>query len=282
MRCLGSASVLLAGLTLCLTGVGAAEPIGPADAPAAEHCSRQAAEQVAGSHSGFVGSVSDPIQQVLCGAFAGPGSNAMAVTFAAATCWTPQGWAVYRFRNGAWELVLDRPGVFLIRGLVAVGRDLEEKTPVFRSTDPRCVPSGGRRTRSWHWTGTRFVAGAWHRTKAGAPRTSADFFSPSRNIACEMSDGRGGSRVFCESFAHPHSVKMGVRGRLNICHGGTPTTSHCLGDPGEHTPVLRYGRRISTTHFRCRSEQSGVTCTVIATGKGFRIDRTTVARVGAR
>jgi hypothetical protein len=283
MRCLGSASVLLAGLTLCLTGVGAAEAFGPAaDGPVVEHCSRQAAEQAAGEHSGFVGFVKDPIQQVLCGSFAGPGSATMAVTFAAPTCWSPQGWAVYSFSNGAWELVLDRPGVFLSRDLAAVGGKIEETTPIFRSSDPRCVPSGGRRARSWRWDGKRFVVGPWRRVAPGARRTSADFYSPSRNIACEMSDGRGESHVFCESFAHPHSVTMGLRGRLTICRGGTRTTTHCLGDPGERTPVLRYGRSITLTHFRCRSEQAGVTCTVVGSGKGFRIDRTTVTRVGAR
>src|SRR3954464_6164473 len=170
MRCPRSASILLAGLTLCLTGVGAAEPFRQAATPVVEHCSRQAAEQVAGMHSGFGGSVSDPIQQVLCGSFAGLGSAAMAVTFAAPTCWSPQGWAVYRFSNGAWELVLDRPGGFLSRPLMTVGGDITETTPIFRSKDPRCVPTGGRRARAWHWTGTRFAAGSWHRIAPGARR----------------------------------------------------------------------------------------------------------------
>ena len=282
MRCPRSASILLAGLTLCLTGVGAAEPFGQAATPVVEHCSRQAAEQVAGMHSGFVGSVSDPIQQVLCGSFAGLGSPAMAVTFAAPTCWTPQGWAVYRFSNGAWELVLDRPGVFLSRQLVVVGGDIKETTPVRRPSDPRCIPSGGSRARSWHWDGTRLVAGAWHQVTRGARPTFATFYSPSRNVTCEMNDGRpqGGSYVYCLSFAHPHSVRMGLSGRLKICRGGTPTPPRCLGNAGERTPVLGYGKRITLTHFRCQSARAGVTCIVIRTGKGFRIDRTTVTPVG--
>jgi hypothetical protein len=116
-----------------------------------------------------------------------------------------------------------------------------------------------------------------------AHRTSASFYSPSRNISCEMNDGRPGvgSYVYCQSVARPHSVKMGRDGQLSICREGSLMTTHCLGDPGEHTPVLAYGRHITLTHFRCASLQTGVTCTVIATGKGFRIDRAGVRRVGS-
>jgi hypothetical protein len=74
---------------------------------------------------------------------------------------------------------------------------------------------------------------------------------------------------------------MGRDGQLSICREGSLMTTHCLGDPGEHTPVLAYGRHITLTHFRCASLQTGVTCTVIATGKGFRIDRAGVRRVGS-
>jgi hypothetical protein len=44
--------------------------------------------------------------------------------------------------------------------------------------------------------------------------------------------------------------------------------------------VLAYGKQIALEHFRCRSAQAGVTCTVIKTGKGFRIDHEGVRRVG--
>jgi hypothetical protein len=117
---------------------------------------------------------------------------------------------------------------------------------------------------------------------ASVPPTSASFYSPSRNISCEMNDGRAhvGSVVYCQSLAHPHSVKLGLDGRLKICRGGTLTTTRCLGDAGEHTPVLGYGKQITLRHFRCRSEEAGVSCTVIKTGKGFRIDRAGVRAIG--
>jgi hypothetical protein len=153
----------------------------------------------------------------------------------------------------------------------------------------------GAHARTWDWDGARFAPGLWQRVQTpmtptqrktatrGTSRTSASFYSPSRNISCEMTDGRAGvdSHVYCQSLAHPHSVTMGLAGRLKICRSGTLTTTHCLGDPGEHTPVLRYGKHITLEHFRCDSKQVGVSCTVIKTGKGFLIDSAGVRRIGS-
>jgi hypothetical protein len=107
-----------------------------------------------------------PVAQVLCGPFTGPSSKAMAVTIGAATCWNVQSWAVFRFSAGTWKLVFD--DFAFIFPLVAVGADIKETTPVFRSTDPRCVPSGGKRARVWHWNGTKLTAGPWHQVAPGA------------------------------------------------------------------------------------------------------------------
>jgi hypothetical protein len=234
-----------------------------------------------------------PVVQVLCGPFTGAGSQAMVATIGAGTCWSPQSWAVFNLTTTGWQLVFTE-GAFLLGPLVAVGADIRETTPVFRSTDPRCVPSGGTHARTWHWDGARFVAGAWKQvkkptrprkpkeTRHGTPRTSASFYSPSKNISCEMDDEREGvgSHVYCQSVAHPHSVKMSLAAGLTICRDGTLATTRCLGNPGEHTPVLQYGKHITLAHFRCESQKAGVLCTVIKTGKGFRIDSTGVRRIG--
>jgi hypothetical protein len=254
-------------------------------AAAAPACNEATATQLVNDNqlNGFL--LPKPVVKVLCGPFTGPGSTAMAVTIAAGTCWSPQSWAVFDVVGDAWHLVHEQ-GAFLI-AFVAVGGDLRETTPIFRSTDPRCLPSGGSHARTWHWDGSRLVAGPWQRVSKGkakkpATRTSATFYSPSRNVSCEMNDGRPGvgSDVYCQSFDRPHSVKMGLDGRLKICRDTSTTTSHCLGNPGERTPVLAYGKAITLKHFRCRSQQAGITCTVIKTGKGFRIDRNGVRRVG--
>jgi hypothetical protein len=254
-------------------------------ATAAPDCSKATATQLVNDNhlNGFL--LPDPVVKVLCGPFTGPGSTAMAVTIAAGTCWSPQSWAVFNYVGDSWHLVHEQ-GAFLIT-FVAVGGDLRETTPVFRSGDPRCVPSGGSHARTWHWDGSRLVAGPWKQVGKGkakkpAARTSASFYSPSRNVSCEMNDGRPGvgSYVYCQSMDRPHTVKMGLDGKLKICRDASTTTTHCLGNPGERTPVLAYGKAITLKHFRCRSQQAGVTCTVIKTGKGFRIDRNGVRRVG--
>ncbi len=110
-----------------------------------------------------------------------------------------------------------------------------------------------------------------------ATRTYASFYSPSRNLSCEMNDR---TYVYCQSRDKPHSVKLSLDGHLKLCRDTSTTMPHCLGDPGEHTPVLAYGKAISLKRFRCRSAQNGVTCTVIRTGKGFRIDGAGITRVG--
>jgi hypothetical protein len=263
-----------------LGAVTAASAAGRAGAAAAD-CSKATATQLVAEHqlNDFV--LPDPVVGVLCGPFTGPGSEAMAVTIGAATCWGIQHWVVFDFTGSTWRLVLDERA-FVVPPLVNVGGDIKETTPVFRSGDPRCVPSGGTHSRIWHWNGARFTAGPWKQAKSGAAKTSATFYSPSRNISCEMNDGTNvGSFVYCQSWAHPHSVTMGLDGRLKICRGGTATTKRCLGDPGEHTPVLGYGKHVTLKHFRCQSGKAGVTCTVIKTGKGFRIDKVGVKRIGA-
>ena len=280
---------LLLALLVSASAAPAVRPVAGARIAAGD-CSEATATQLVNDNhlNGFL--LPKPVVQVLCGPFTGPGSTAMAVTIAAGTCWSPQSWAVFNDVGAGWRLVHVQ-GAFLLGPLVAVGGDLRETTPIFRSTDPRCVPSGGSHARIWHWDGSRLVAGPWKRATKGkrtkkptkpAGRTSAAFYSPSRNVSCEMNDGRPGVRsyVYCQSMVRPHSVTMGLDGRLKICHDTSTATTHCLGNPGEHTPVLAYGKRITLTHFRCTSEQSGVACTVIKTGKGFRIDRDGVRRIG--
>ena len=122
-------------------------------------CSKATARQLVDHHhlNGFL--LPNPVHQLLCGAFTGRGSTAMAVTIGAPTCWGVQRWAVFDFTRGKWRLVLDE--VAFIFRLDAIGTDIRETAPVFRKGDPRCAPSGGKHARIWHWNGTRFTAGPW-------------------------------------------------------------------------------------------------------------------------
>ena len=134
-----------ARLPLAVLAVTLAATMGTTDArgtAAAGECSKATALEVAKSFFVWGTVVRNPVQQVLCGPFTGPGSEAMAVSFTAPTCWGTQGWAVYRRSGGAWELVTAQRGVFIF-SLATVGADIRETTPVFRAGDPRCIPSGG-------------------------------------------------------------------------------------------------------------------------------------------
>jgi hypothetical protein len=222
----------------------------------------------------------DPVQRVLCGPFTGPGSNAMAVTIAAPTCWPTQNWAVFRFTAGDWQLVLNQPA-YLSSPLVAVGADIRETTAVHRSGDSRCFSSGGTHARIWHWDGTRLVAGPWKQVTKGEPERRG-FYSPSRSIGCGMYDDSSFRSVDCQSYSPSLSqkVKMDAGGRLTICRD-RGTQNRCnIGNAGEGTPTLGYGKQITVGRFRCQSLRSGMRCTVVRSGKGFLISRSGVRRVG--
>ncbi len=248
--------------------------------PAQAECSMATALEVARPLFVWGDSVRRPIAQVLCGPFTGPGSEAMAVTLVAPTCWPVQGWAVYRFVDGAWQLVLSRPYVFIFR-LDAVGGDIRETAPVFRRGDSRCTPSGGKQARSWHWNGMRLAAGPWRQTTRSEP-AGRGFYSPSRNISCGMFDDSRYRYVKCQSRVPPQVARLNARGQVTSCRNRSAIDNHCgLGDPGENViPTLAYGRQITVGRFRCLSLQVGVRCTVIRSGKGFLINRAGIRRVG--
>jgi hypothetical protein len=255
--------LLLAVATVCLVGLAAAGPIESAGPTAAASCSKATATQLVNQYQLNYFQQPQPVAQLLCGPFTGPGSEAMAVAISAPTCWPMQGWAVFAVENDSWRLLLNA-GQGFVFPLVAVGSDLREIVPVSRPRDPRCLPGGGAKARLWHWNGSSLVAGAWK-----SIRTDASFRSPTRNLGCEMDDYRGNVpfQVICQSFKAPHRVTMGLNGRLKTCGG-----ERCLGNLGEGVPKLAYGKAITVGRFRCVSRRIGVECVVVSSGKGFLID----------
>ena len=250
----------------------------PAASTATADCSTATATQLVNQYQLNNFLLQDPVQQVLCGPFTGPGSQAMAITIRAATCWLLQSWAVFRLAGSDWQLVMVQHA--FVFPLVAVGADIRETTPVFRSGDPRCVPSGGRHARTWHWNGTQLVAGAWKQTTQGAPVTAARFFTPSHNIACEMDDRDVYRGVDCSMQRPPAIVHLAASGLVRICqHQGLKCTGN-FGDNPVPTGELGYGASKKVGRFRCSSAIAGVTCTVTATGKGFFVSKQSVKRVG--
>ena len=171
---------------MCVASLGVAAVLAAAPSPAAAQqdptCSRETAEQVAGPTNPFNPTCRTPILQVLCGPYAGPGSNAMVVTFTAADLLGRAGLGDLRpprrrVAGGAARRRLARRAARRPRATAASARS----APCSRGSDPRCLPSGGTRGRTWSWDGSRFVAarveadrGAHHPRGAGACQLKDD------------------------------------------------------------------------------------------------------------
>jgi hypothetical protein len=220
-----------------------------------------------------------PVFKVLCGSFTGPNSQTMVVSLAGPT--SILGWAVFSWTGGEWQLLMKQSQAAV---LTAAGSDIRETVSIYRAGDPRCCPSGGEKSRLWHWNGSRFTAGVW---KQAAPAKAAPtvhlyyFLSPSHNILCGLGDEGAAD---CKSWNPPQRAYMKWGGTLEICKG-----SRCAGQPLtkaeiKATPVLEYGQRNDYAGYRCRSETTGITCTKLAPGKahgkGFLISRSGIKRVG--
>lgn len=237
-----------------------------------------------------------PINQLLCGPFTGPGSEAMVIVFTFPTCWPVQRWAVFQYVDARWQLVLDQPS-YLIPPLQAVGSDIREATAVHRRGDSRCFPSGGTRARNWHWSGTRLVAGPWQQLKppASPPPPPAGtswatrFRSPSGNIICAAYTRGSPAAVECgiKTGLKPKPPYTAECKRLGLDHtgdrigirsnGGRPTPPACSGDAGPFVPlrmarVLGYGKTWTGAGLSCRSAFTGMSCRN-RRGHGFFLSR---------
>ena len=254
-------------------GSAAARGNSPGGAAATADCSKTTATEIVLRLHLNDPEVSDPVGKVLCGSFTGPGSQTMVVSL-----WGPGNtgfieFAVFRWDGGAWQYVMKQPAA---ASITAAGPDIRQTLPIYRPNDSRCCPTGGTKTRIWHWNGTRFTVSPWKATKGkGEP---SRFDSPRHNIHCWMFDGSGSdySRgVGCNSDKPRRMVNMNADGRLKIL--GRKAWCGC--DEPDF-PALGYGKHISVGRFRCLSQQGGVTCTVIQSGRGFFISRAGVRRVG--
>jgi hypothetical protein len=127
-----------------LVALGAARPGFPAPERAgAIDCSAATARQLVDRFQLNSFGLPNPVSQFLCGAFTGPGSEAMAITIKAPTCWPVQQWAVASVSGGQWRLVLNQPA-YLIPPLQAVGSDIREETAVSRSATLAATRPAGR------------------------------------------------------------------------------------------------------------------------------------------
>jgi hypothetical protein len=123
-----------------------------------------------------------------------------------------------------------------------------------------------------------FVALASPILAVAAPAAAAVsfFHSPSRNIECEVGWKRAGvgTYAYCQTASPSRSVKLRRNGAYKVCRG-----EGCIGDGPEDAFTLAYGRSVRVGGFRCTSRPNGISCLVIASGRGFRIAREGVFRI---
>jgi hypothetical protein len=223
-----------------------------------------------------------PIGQVLCGAFAGPGSRAMAASSTEPTCLPFAGWGVFRYSSGGWRLIPGgRHPNILNLGIARSGNNIVEKATIRYPGETICLASGVR-ARVWHWNGSRLVAGPWKVTSTGPKTVHLDgFLSPDRKVWCRIFRDTSEDEAWCVTMNPEHSGTVKRNGDVAICSG--PGPGDCTQNWDKRAPVLRYGQQSELYGYRCMSERKGITCTVIAgagKSKGFLINSSGVTRVG--
>lgn len=100
-------------------------------------------------------------------------------------------------------------------------------------------------------------------------RGSTEFLYPNSGISCELDYHRPGvpNLDYCQNFSPSESVHMTTSGMAKICKGDT-----CVGNPGDPTPTLKYGKIAKAGPFVCHSSHADVVCAV-PNGKGFLINK---------
>jgi len=107
--------------------------------------------------------------------------------------------------------------------------------------------------------------------------TGTEFYSPSKNISCEIDFNFGPSSLtstLCLTISPPKSVTLGTDGSLTECSG-----QNCLSNAGVNTPTLAYGQSITLGPFTCASSTAGMKCT-LASGDGFLISSSAITALG--
>jgi hypothetical protein len=107
--------------------------------------------------------------------------------------------------------------------------------------------------------------------------TGTEFYSPSKNISCEIDNNFGPSAItnaLCLTISPPKSVTLQTDGSLTECTGVS-----CLSNAGVNTPTLAYGQSITLGPFICASSTAGIKCT-LANGDGFLISSSATTALG--
>jgi hypothetical protein len=233
------------------------------------------------------------VARVYCGAFLGPGSQAMvAVVASEGGCVSIGGWEAFVLIDGAWQPSADGYHEVGLDGFSVHGTTIVEEVDVHRRNDwAACSATGGSRTQAWDWDGSKLAPGPWTPARPPEPRGEVEkltrdpnndvgvgFYVAKQPIICTMNDGRLVG-VYCQSGYS--TVRLAMSGRSKICLGVASDNRCGVGNPGEGdiTHTLHDGQFVIIGRFRCAAERRGIRCVVIKSGRGFVIDRHVPRRV---
>jgi hypothetical protein len=120
--------------------------------------------------------------------------------------------------------------------------------------------------------------------RSARPKVAEFFVGTARGVGCFMAEEPDGGTVGCYTEISGYNQKaiMNAAGEVQVCaHRVHVFADPCeLGNAGISTPTYKAGRHINVGAFRCQIVRYGVTCTVVATGKGFYMTTHHVAAVG--
>ena len=105
-----------------------------------------------------------------------------------------------------------------------------------------------------------------------------DFLSPDRKIWCTLTTLTGLS-AWCGTSDAAYSARLDADGALTVCD---PSKGYgCLQNWDAKAPVLGDGHSVEVQGLRCTAAPAAMTCTVVATGKGFTISAGGVSPIGS-
>jgi hypothetical protein len=125
---------------------------------------------------------------------------------------------------------------------------------------------------------TTTTTGATSPTLVPQTATSTGFFSPSKNISCEIDNNFGSTmttQALCLTFSPAQSAVLDTDNTVTTCSG-----QQCLSNAGDNTPTLHYGQSITLGPFTCASSTTGMRC-ALASGSGFFISSSGIRAVGS-
>ncbi len=134
-----------------------------------------------------------------------------------------------------------------------------------------------RSTTSSQPAGTTSSTSTTSGTLVPQTSTGTEFYSPSKNISCEIDSDFGPSATtstLCLTISPPKSVTLKTDSSLTECSG-----VQCLSNAGVDTPTLGYGMSITLGPFTCSSSTAGIKC-ILGNGDGFLISSSAVTPLG--